>query len=144
MKKLISSLLCMFMFTLTLNVSAEENNEKFEKFKAFHKQMTEERMKNLETRHQKKIAFENEMYELEKTHLNEVASMHEGIQPGNHDSNMKMRNQIKEKMRSFHKSLKEKREAFHKQMKSEREAFRDQMKEKRRSMRGEFKKGKKS
>ncbi|MFZ4713421.1 MAG: hypothetical protein ACOYL6_06905 [Bacteriovoracaceae bacterium] len=107
----------------------EKKAEKIERLRHYHKEIMENRIQSLDIRHKKKIEFENEMYEAEKSHLQEIAKMEAGIQTDNHNGNQKLIQEIKEKMHKFQDKMKLKGEAFNKSLQIERERFRAQAKE---------------
>jgi hypothetical protein len=127
-----------FLFTINQVLLAEDKvnqGNRIEELRQHHLQIMEERLAHLELRHKKKIEFENEIYNLEKNHLQEISALEEKISANDKSSNQKIIIEIKQKMRSFQELTRKKTQSFHQAMKKEIEDFKIKTREKVKSLR---------
>jgi hypothetical protein len=103
---------------------------KIEEIRQHHINIMNERLAHLELRHKKKIEFENELYNLEKSHLQEMSNLESKITANDKNANQKLMIEIKQKMKNFHETMNKKTKSFHEGMKREIEEFKKGLKEK--------------
>ncbi|HAZ11179.1 MAG TPA: hypothetical protein DCY86_00185 [Bdellovibrionales bacterium] len=109
------------------------------KFKELGSKNLELRLQMLEEIHSKRIAFENEIYDLGKSQIMEAKSVTEGLSPGNKEKNKAVRESLKQKQMAFKENMKQRRQAHREEIKQIRQKYMALLKSNREAIREQFK-----
>jgi hypothetical protein len=130
MKLLMFFFLSFFFSQIIRAEDKSPQSNKIEELRQHHLKIMDERLAHLEIRHKKKIEFENELYNLEKNHLQEISKLESQITANDKNANQKLIIEIKQKMKAFQETMNKKNQSFHQSMKQEIEDFKKSTREK--------------
>ena len=147
MLKLLSIFSILWAFAaISKEVPREIPQDMQNKFKELASKNLEIRLQMLDEIHNKRIVFENEMYDLGKGQIMEAKSMTDNLTPGDKEKNKSVRDTLKQKQAAFKENMKKRRQAHHEEIKQIRQKYMAMLKSNRAAIREQFKgkhKGKK-
>ncbi|MBI2519899.1 MAG: hypothetical protein HYV97_05770 [Bdellovibrio sp.] len=145
MLKLLTIFSILWAFSaISKEVSREFPQDAQNKFKELGSKNLEIRLQMLEEIHSKKIAFENEIYDLGKGQIMQAKALTDGLSMGNKEKNKSIREDLKQKQKAFKESMKQRRQNHREEVKQIRQKYMAQLKANREAIREQFKSRRKS